>query len=176
MLSKNFLFNKCQTSEQEVTYGRYYFKVTSSSYSNEDYTICISTNKYSYNSTTIVLQIDNPYMFVNGVSILVDEDGKVAPVIYNNRTLIPARAVIESLGGTVTWNEHTKDIYLTLNENEVKLTLGSTQAYINGSLKYLDVPATSINGRTMIPIKFVMDNFGADVIWNSNSRTVTIMY
>ena len=74
-------------------------------------------------------------MFVNGISVPVDGDRGTTPVIYNSRTLLPARAVIESLGGNVTWNENTKEIYLTLNQNIIKLTLGSEKAYINGTLK-----------------------------------------
>ena len=159
-------------TEQILEYGRYYFLVTSSKYSNEDYTIKVSTKK----SNVIILEINNPYMNVNGNSILIDGYRGTTPVIVNGRTMLPAKAIIETLGGTVYWNEVSQEVMLNLDENTIKLTLNSEIAYVNGVRKYLDVPATSINGRTMIPVKFVMDNFGASVIWNGTTGAVTITY
>ena len=158
--------------EQNLEYGRYYFLVTSLNYSNEDYTIKVSTKK----SNVIILEIDNPYMKVNGNPILIDGYRGTTPVILDGRTMLPAKAIIETLGGTVLWNEASKEVTLNLDGSTIKLTLNSEIAYVNGVVKYLDVPATSINGRTMIPVKFVMDNFGASVIWNGTTGAVTITY
>lgn len=158
--------------EQNLKYGRYYFLVTPWDYSNEDYTIKVSTKK----SNIIILEINNPYMKANGNSILIDGYRGTTPVILNGRTMLPAKAIIETLGGTVLWNEASKEATLNLDGSTIKLTLNSEIAYVNGVVKYLDVPATSINGRTMIPVKFVMDNFGASVIWNGTTGVVTITY
>ena len=51
---------------------------------------------------TITLQIGNPVMTVNNEGKPIDENG-TAPVIINSRTLLPVRAVVEEMGGTVTW-------------------------------------------------------------------------
>jgi len=158
--------------EQNLKYGRYYFLVTPWDYSNEDYTIKVSTKK----TNIIILEINNPYMKVNGNSILIDGYRGTTPVILNGRTMLPAKAIIETLGGTVLWNEASKEVTLNLDDSTIKLTLNSEIAHVNGVVKYLDVPATSINGRTMIPVKFVMDNFGASVIWNGTTGAVTITY
>ena len=115
-------------------------------------------------------------MQVNGVSYAVDGNRGTTPVIVNSRTLLPIRAVIEALGGGVTWNESARGIYITLGNKNIYLTLDNALAYVNGEAKYLDVAPTSINGRTMVPIKFVMDNLGASVIWNGTTGTVTITY
>lgn len=160
--------------EQEISTGEYYFKVSSNSYSNKDYTFVVSTR--SYTKSTIELKINDPYMIVNGISYPIDGDRGTAPVIVNNRTLLPIRAVIESLGGKVTWNDSVRGIYIELGNKNVYLTLDSTLSYVNGEAKYLDVAPTAINGRTMVPVKFVMDNLGASVIWNGTTGTVTITY
>jgi len=39
----------------------------------------------------------------------------------------------------------------------------------------IDVPATVVNGRTLVPLRFVAENFGVEVNWNANTQTVTIV-
>lgn len=164
--------------EQEVTTGNYYFKVTSKTYSNSDYTLIVEANNiYNYyNKSTIVLEINNPYMLVNNVTYPIDGDRGTKPVIVNGRTLLPIRAIIEKLGGNVTWVADSRGININLGNNNVYLTLDNALAYVNGEAKYLDVAPTSINGRTMVPVKFVMDNLGGSVVWNAEKGSVTITY
>lgn len=158
--------------KEDIIPGRYYFKVSSWDYSNKDYTISILTKEHK----VIILEINNPYMMVNGQTIQVDENRGTTPIIYNNRTLLPVKAVIEAMGGSVNWNSVTRTVTLTLDGNVINLVLDSNIAYVNGMSQYIDVPAISINGRTMVPVKFVMDNFGASVIWNGTTGAVTINY
>lgn len=164
-------------AEQEISTGTYYFKIASKTYSNQDYTFLVETNNtYIYGKKTVILEINNPYMMVDGKSYAIDGNRGTAPKILNGRTMIPARALIEALGGTVYWNESVKGINIYLGQNNVYLTLDSALAYVNGETRWLDVAPTSINGRTMIPVKFVMDNLGGSVIWNATTGTVTITY
>jgi len=115
-------------------------------------------------------------MLVNNQTYAIDGSRGTAPTILNSRTMLPARAIIEALGGNVTWIENSRGININLNGTNIYLTLDNALAYVNGVAKYLDVAPTSINGRTMIPVKFVMDNLGASVIWNGTTGTVTITY
>jgi len=163
--------------EQEIAYGNYYFKITSRTYSNKDYTFeVVTNNSYNPNKRMIILQINNPYIRVNDISYPIDGNRGTAPVILNGRTMLPARALIEALGGTVTWIESAKGININLDGKNVYLTLDSALAYVNGQELWLDVAPTSINGRTMVPVRFVMDNLGGNTVWNGNDGTVTITY
>lgn len=54
-------------------------------------------------AVTVVLQIGSPTMQVNGVDMPIDERG-TAPTVIHDRTLLPVRAVIEQMGGTVAWD------------------------------------------------------------------------
>jgi hypothetical protein len=58
----------------------------------------------------------------------------------------------------------------------VKLTLNSSAATKNGETITLDVPATLINGFTLVPVRFVSDGLGASVDYNSSQNTVTLAY
>jgi len=103
------------------------------------------------------------------------------PIIKNGRTLLPIRAVIESLGGTVDWSPSDKKVTVSLGTNTIELWIGNPQAKVNGITKWIDdtnhkVAPEIINGRTMIPLRFVTENLGATVDWNQDTKTITITY
>lgn len=97
-----------------------------------------------------------------------------APVMKAGRVLVPLRSIFEGIDAEVQFNNRTKTITATRGDQEVTLTLGSKAAYINGQLNVLDVPASTIKGSTMVPIRFVSEAFGEKVYWNSRSQRVDI--
>lgn len=100
----------------------------------------------------------------------------VAPVLENQRTLIPARAVFEELGATVTWNEALQCVSIKFKGDEIILYIGHATALVNSSVKELDVPAKIIGNRTMIPLRFVGENLGMDIGWDDATYTVSVDY
>ncbi len=123
---------------------------------------------------TIVLTIDSPVMSVNGEERDIDPEGGTAPVIISGRTLVPIRAIIENMGGTVEWKGETRESILTYGEDVIRLTIDSQTAYLNDNASTLDTAPTIINGRTMLPIRFIAESFGFNVDWNEGERTITI--
>lgn len=113
--------------------------------------------------TVVVMQIGSKTMFVNGKAYEKD----AAPVIMNDRTLVPIRFVTESLGGKVAWNAETKEVTLTIDGKEIKMTIGKT-------LEKYGVAPVIINDRTFVPVRFVADELGATTAWDAASKTVTI--
>ncbi|MCF7757990.1 copper amine oxidase N-terminal domain-containing protein [Paenibacillus xylanexedens] len=97
-----------------------------------------------------------------------------APVMKGGRVLVPLRSIFEGLDAKVSYTNRTKTIVATRDDQEVKLTLGSKTAYINGEAISLDVPANTIKGNTMVPIRFVSEAFGEKVFWNSRNQRVDI--
>ncbi|MBU5354742.1 copper amine oxidase N-terminal domain-containing protein [Paenibacillus barcinonensis] len=97
-----------------------------------------------------------------------------APVMKAGRVLVPLRSIFEGLDANVKYSNKTKRITATRGDQEVSLTLGSKVAYINGQLTMLDVPASTIKGNTMVPIRFVSEAFGEKVFWNSRNQRVDI--
>lgn len=122
----------------------------------------------------LTLQIGNPNMTVNGTQQEIDPGMGTVPVVQNDRTLLPVRAVIEAVDGTVSWEETTQTAILTYNDDIVRLTIGSQTAYLNDTLKTLDVEPVIINDRTMLPIRFIAESFGFNVDWTQETQTVTI--
>ena len=121
----------------------------------------------------IVLQIGSPLMTVNGTGQNIDEEGTV-PVIVNERTLVPIRAIIEAMGGTVGWDGEKREVSLDYNGDNIRLVIDSTTAYLNDKAAELDTAPTIINERTMLPIRFIAESFGFDVAWDGDTQKITI--
>ncbi|MGV8150067.1 MAG: stalk domain-containing protein, partial [Alkaliphilus sp.] len=98
----------------------------------------------------------------------------VPPTIIQGRTLVPLRAIFEALGATVSWDGETRTIIGVKDNVIINLIVDSKNAFRNGQLIVLDVPATIINGRTMVPGRFIGESLGAIVDWNQETRTVVI--
>lgn len=96
------------------------------------------------------------------------------PVIEYGRTLVPMRAIFEALGATVHWDAETQTITANKNNDEIILIINKTDVIRNGQTYNLDAPAMLINGRTMVPVRFVAEALGADVKWLDTNRTVYI--
>lgn len=121
----------------------------------------------------ITLRIGDPQMTVNGESESIDESG-TSPVIMNDRTLVPVRAIIEAAGGSVSWDETAREASLSYNGNTVRLVIDSTTAYFNDTVRTLDVAPVILNDRTMLPIRFISESFGFTVGWEQSTQTITI--
>lgn len=128
----------------------------------------------SKSEVSIIMQIDNPIMTVNGVEAEIDPGEGTIPIIKEGRTLVPIRAIIESIGGEVAWNAETSTATIKCNDDIIVLTVGSITAYINGDEGILDVAPIVLNGRILMPIRFIAEGFGLDTVWNQDDRTITI--
>ncbi|NLY47133.1 MAG: copper amine oxidase N-terminal domain-containing protein, partial [Tissierella sp.] len=80
----------------------------------------------------------------------------------------------EALGLEVEWDNETKTISGTAEGKEIILKLDSKDAKVNGVNKTLDVPAKAINGRTLVPVRFIAESLDMNVVWNQETRTVII--
>ena len=123
----------------------------------------------------VSLQINDPIMEVNGVETEIDVGRGTKPTVKNGRTLVPIRAIIEAFGGVVGWEESTQSVLLTMEDDTIKLVINSNVAYLNNNAETLDVAPTVINGRTMLPIRFVAEGFNLGVAWDSSIQTVSIV-
>ena len=112
---------------------------------------------------------------LNGENISFD----VAPQMVNNRILVPMRTIFEKLGANVDWDEQTEAITATKDGTIIRLDLKSRDALItkNGvaSKLQLDTAATVINGRTLVPVRFISESLGKQVGWDEANRTVVII-
>ena len=120
--------------------------------------------EYARRMATILVQID-------GEKIAF---GDQRPAMVDGRTLVPVRGVLEHVGFDVDWNPVSGQVTLTSDDYEVILTIDSANFITNGITHTLDVPAQIMEGRTMLPIRAVMESVGYYVGWDDGNRTVLI--
>lgn len=127
------------------------------------------TNNTNINTNTntgkvnIVLQVDNPTMVSNGNPVTKD----VAPIIVNNRTMVPIRHVTEMLGGAAYWDNDTRMVTLSLNGKVMNMTIGTT-------IPGYDVAPFILNDRTYVPIRYISETIGYNVQWVDATRQILI--
>ena len=112
------------------------------------------------------------------VSVTVNGDlisfGDQPPVLFNSRTLVPIRAVCEALEAEVFWDEAAQTVTVVRGSDRITVTIGADTLQINGASKGLDTPAVLINGRTLLPIRAVVEGLGCNVDWDDGLQRVVI--
>ena len=119
----------------------------------------------------IVLTIDETLMLIDGEYVVND----VAPIIRGERTVLPIRVIAEALGASVSWNEAEQTVTIVKGEMTIVVYIGQAFALVNGEPVALDQPAFIENGRTYLPLRFIMENLGAEVTWDALTQKVTIV-
>ena len=132
--------------------------------------LCIILCLLFLSSLVVFAEEKEVILVMNGKKIKTD----VPPVIVNSRTLIPVRALFENINAKVQWNEKERKVTIDYSTKKIILKIDSKTATINGVNKTLDVAATIIDDRTMIPVRFVSENLGFVVGWDDATKTVTV--
>jgi len=140
------------------------------------------SNGYSfYTVTKIVLRINDPLMQIDSEMHEIDPGRGTIPIIREGRTFLPIRSIIEALSGNISWNGLNKKITIELANTKVELIIGDNIGIVDGKKVQLDpdnpkVVPFILNARTMLPLRFIAENLGAEVNWDSQTQTVTIVH
>ena len=122
-------------------------------------------------------QIGNKVMYVNDNPVEID----VPPIIIEGRTYLPIRWVAEPIEANVDWSSQERKVTVSLKDKTIELWIGKYMAKVNS----VDTPIDSenkkvvpmiVNGRTMLPLRFIAENLGCDVQWDGITKTITITY
>lgn len=132
----------------------------------------MSTEKKSF----ILMEIGKSIMQVNEDQVEIDPGRGTTPIILNGRTLVPIRAIIETMGGTVGWDSSENKVTLNAYEHDIMMWLNQKDILVDGAMVSTDTAPQSINGRTMLPIRFVADNIGCQITWIGSTRQIVIVY
>ena len=100
----------------------------------------------------------------------------VEPIIENGRTLVPLRAIFETMGCAVYYSEEDgKQIVSARRANDsLLLTIGENKMYFNGEERELDVPAKIKDGRTLVPLSAISEAFECEVYWYGDTKKIDI--
>lgn len=122
----------------------------------------------------VVMSIGSNEIIINDAKGTID----AAPMIQNDRTYVPFRALAEAFGATVAYDEATQAVTAELNGVTVVMTIGSATYTVNGAEKTMDVAPFITGSRTMIPVRFAAEAFGIKVIptYNPDGSTADILF
>jgi len=112
-----------------------------------------------------------PKVFVNGVK----PDFDVKPQIQEGRTVVPFRALSETMGAQVDWNAETKTITMAKEGKTVEMTIGNNVAKVDGKDVNLDVAPQIIDGRTVVPLRFVGEGLDTNVEYDAATSIIKVM-
>jgi len=150
--------------------GKYTPVALGGTYNPTNKTFTFYTDKFSIYTVmqkadlvNISMKIDDRVTMQNGASKVID----VPPMIMNNRTMVPLRYIGEALGVEVDWAEATRTV--TMKQGAKTLSF-----VVDKVTPGMDVPATIVNGRTLVPIRYISESFGAKVNWISATRSVQV--
>ncbi|MBQ4557650.1 MAG: copper amine oxidase N-terminal domain-containing protein [Clostridia bacterium] len=147
----------------------------------------VNAQDNSYDSVEIKLSIGDNTVYINGVPTVID----AAPVIRNDRTMVPIRVIAEALGAEVEWttwlmrdavniipNNEFYRYCIVIGESEVIVWKDPFHEKFDPDLEInnsLDSPAFIENDRTYLPLRFVAEGLGASVGWDGATQTITIV-
>lgn len=109
-------------------------------------------------------------VFVDGKQVEFDVD----PIMSNNNTLVQYTTVFKALGMNYSWNQEEKMITGYNDYVLMHVKIGERVAWINNKEVKMDTPAKVLNGRTLVPIRFISEATGAKVVWDGQQRTIHI--
>jgi hypothetical protein len=109
-------------------------------------------------------------VYLDGVDLFFESD----PVIVNERTMVPMRKIFETLGATVEWDESARTVSAGGGGTDLQLTIDSDVAYVNGAEIRLDAAPFIQDDITFVPLRFVSEASGAEVLWDGDLRRALI--
>lgn len=145
-------------------------------YENDDYEAYIKNlaanvkMTVKINNYTNITAVKNITVILNGQILYFAQP----PYIENGTTRVPMRAIFEALGATVDYDAMTKTITASKDGTVIELVTDSSTAKINGREMILTVPVENRNGSTMVPLRFVSEALGAEVIWDEENKVIII--
>jgi hypothetical protein len=130
--------------------------------------------------TFLFLTVGNSLAYVDDLEHRFD----APPILINGRTMVPLRFISETLGATVKFIPYpTNEVQISFRNTFIHLWISS----INAKIEYppetekksipmnLDSPPIIIKGRTVVPLRFIGEVFGASIDWEPKTQVITLI-
>lgn len=166
--------------EPIISNGKIYL---ASNMNKKYYVYCLSNA-----SDKVVFKLDSNICTIDGGTITMD----VKPSVINNATYIPAKYLVDTLGGDIMWKNDEKKLHLTIPkkgsekdfdylEKHIEMWLGNSVASVNGKRVEIDpknpkITLKMINGRAMVPMRFLAESLGCKVEWKPDTKEIFVTY
>jgi alpha-tubulin suppressor-like RCC1 family protein len=131
------------------------------------------------NNETVLLDGNNGEFIAKDFNVFVDgskiiSDYQPLILLKNGRTLFPVRAMSSILKADIKWDESTKTVKVTKDDNKISFKIGSKEIMANDKKVTIDAPAIIIEGMTMLPLRSLCELLGAEVSMDSENQSILI--
>ena len=100
----------------------------------------------------------------------------VSAVMIHGHSMVPLRYVTEAFGASVSYNSRTRDIEISLRDQQVKMRTGNTAAIVGERRVMMDTAPVTMAGVTYVPVRFVSVNLGMNVTWMPENQRIRIVH
>lgn len=115
-----------------------------------------------------------PTIEINGTPVLYSAQAGVPFVDSAGRLQVPFRQTLEQFGANVDWEESSNTAIAQINGSKLKIPVGSNVLYKDGRKISSDSSAVLLDGRVYLPLRVVLEAFGAQVEWEAQSKTTSV--
>ena len=146
----------------------------------------VSQTKTRFNPRKFVIDIKSGTYTLTEDGKTLEKSMEVKPIIENNRTMLPLRALAEILDAKVIWNDATRTASFIRDGLTALIQIDGNKIVLsNGKTIDLEAKPLNVNGRIYLPLVYVGQVFGLtsgnadddkenDIEWKEESKTVTI--
>ena len=124
-----------------------------------------------------VMTLCTPVIGQDNISVYINNEQQkfsASPIIENNTTLVPMRDIFSYFDYKINWDDNTKTVVASKDNYNITLSIGDKTAYINDKKYDLSTPAIIKNSKTFVPLRFIAESTGADVVWDKSKKSVII--
>ncbi|MBQ2968619.1 MAG: hypothetical protein IJE10_10940 [Clostridia bacterium] len=133
--------------------------------------VCLAVLFSLFGAMPVVAAEKQVTVLLNGSPVTFD----VPPMLMNGRTMVPMRAIFEALGAKVNWSEFNESVSgISKTGKKIVISIGSNRATVDGVPVEIDAPPVLVDGRTLVPLRFISESFDCEVGWDDATYTVTI--
>lgn len=122
----------------------------------------------------IAFNVGDDVLIINGEEVTTETAPYVVETASGGVTLVPVRVITEAFGAKVDWEESTQTVTLSYPDVEIMLQIGNTVAEVNGEAVTLLTSPELPGGRTMVPLRFISETFGAEVAYDEETGMITV--
>lgn len=143
-------------------------------------TILIGLLVFFLPATSNAVKVSTVPIRINHLEVNFTDEMGHPLLTKTNRTLVPLRIISEYLGYEIdwskdTWNQGIQKVWISNKNNDIEFELGKSTAKVNGQQRAIDIQDgkavnTKVivhNGRTYVPLRFVVEALGAEIKYES---------
>ncbi len=131
-----------------------------------------------YKGKNIQVPLDSPTIYADGEEVAIDSPA----VLKDDRTFVPIRFIAEALEMNIGYRPFDERVTIVEDspasddDRIINMNIGSREYKVNKENRIMDTELFTENGRTMVPLRFLIEGLGGSVDWNDEEMKAVMEY